>query len=210
MKYLVVIGDIVSSRRIPHRSQLQEQLAGVLTKLNREKESGVLSPYTITLGDEYQAVFTRADEVFRHAAAVLQSLHPVKARFSFGIGRIETAINPKQAIGMDGEAFYLARAGLEELKSRRSLFAVSGMHEPLTGLITQSLDIVSHLCRKWKKSRLQIFSMLYNQAPVKLIAAETHMTDKAVYKSIDAGALKTIHQLFDQITLLMNSSLVDR
>ena len=210
MKYIVVIGDIVSSRKVTQRSRLQHQLKATLDTLNRKKVRGAVSPYTITLGDEFQAVFTQADTLFSHAAEILLALHPVKARFSFGIGEIETPINRRQAIGMDGPAFHEARLGLEELKSRKSLFAVRGLQRPATGLIAPSLDLVSHLCVDWKRSRLKVFAMLLQRTPVKAIAASTGMTDKAVYKSIGAGGLHIIQRIDNQIVAAINSEVTGK
>ncbi len=207
MNYIVVIGDIVASRKVAQRARLQRDLKGVLETLNKENNRSVVSPYTITLGDEFQAVFTGTDSLFRHTMEILLALHPVKARFSFGIGAIATPINRKQAIGMDGAAFHQARQALEKLKKSRSLYAVAGLRGPVGGLTEQSLDLVSHFSRHWRRSRLQVFAMLTRQLPVKDIAASARMTDKAVYKTIDAGALRTILSIFRQVSAAMNEEL---
>ncbi len=210
MKYIAVIGDIVSSRRVAHRARLQTTMKEVLESLNRRSKVGMVSPYTITIGDEFQALFTRADDIFHHAAEILAALDPVKARFSLGIGTLETPINRAQAIGMDGAAFHEARRGLEELRERQSIFSVTGLDKPSDGLTTQSLDLVSHLVLHWKKSRIQVLAMLAQQVPVKEIAARMRISDKAVYKSIDAGALRTVLLLFHNITLLINAEIAKK
>ena len=207
MKYIVVIGDIVSSRKVAQRARLQSDLKRVLDAINRENNRFVVSPYTITLGDEFQAVFSGTDALFRHTAEILKALHPVKARFSFGIGTIETPINRKQAIGMDGEAFHRARQALERLKKHRTLYAVEGLAGTVGGLTAQSLDLVSHFSRNWRRSRQQVFAMLARQLPVKAIAKAAGMTDQAVYKTIDAGALRTILSIFHQVEIAMKEEL---
>jgi hypothetical protein len=99
---------------------------------------------------------------------------------------------------------------LEELRERQSIFSVSGLDRSSDGLTTQSLDLVSHLLLHWKKSRIQVLAMLSQQVPVKEIAARMGMSDKAVYKSIDAGALRTVLLLFHHITLAINAEIAKK
>jgi hypothetical protein len=74
----------------------------------------LISPYTITLGDEFQAVLKNARHLFGDIITILYVIYPTKIRFSIGIGDIQTPVNPNQAIGMDGTAFYNARTGIDK------------------------------------------------------------------------------------------------
>ncbi len=98
MRYLVLIGDIVASRNSARRHDLQEQMKAVFAELN-QNNAGLISPYTLTLGDEFQVVFNQADRVFTDIFAILAIL-PVKVRFSLGLGAITTDLNPVQALGV--------------------------------------------------------------------------------------------------------------
>jgi SatD family (SatD) len=205
MKKIVIIGDIVNSKRISQRSKVQLKLNSIFRKLNDDKS--LLSPYTITLGDEFQAVYNKADLIFNHIWQINSSVYPIKIRFSLGIGDITTKINRKNAIGMDGPAFYNARSGLLKLKESGFLLFVSADGLPFRELVTQSLLLVSHLSSGWKKTRLNIISLLYNNLNAAEIAKKLKITDKAVYKNIDAGALKIIINLTTEITKAINQSL---
>ena len=76
MKRIVLIGDIVSSKQITDRALIQERLAAALEELNNRQDPDLASPYTITLGDEFQAVFDSADALFCDAISILLALHP--------------------------------------------------------------------------------------------------------------------------------------
>jgi hypothetical protein len=89
---IVLIGDIVGSRDLDERSQIQRKLKRIFTLIKR-KRSFLLSPYTITLGDEFQAVYGRAEYLFVDILNILSSIYPVKARFAIGIGGLKTPIN---------------------------------------------------------------------------------------------------------------------
>jgi len=205
MKKLVLIGDIVASKRIKNRKEIQKKLQNLFKSFNNNKE--IISPFTITLGDEFQAVFSKADNIFKYLWEVLFAIYPVQVRFSFGIGDITTSINTVQAIGMDGPAFYNAREGLTELKQKAFLFNLVHSDEKKIMLIKQVLFLLSHLTSGWKESRFKILSLLYDDMSVFEVAKKMKISDKAVYKNIDAGALADIISITKIISMEINNLL---
>ena len=205
MKKLVLIGDIVASKRIKNRKEIQKKLQNLFKSFNNNKE--IISPFTITLGDEFQAVFSKADNIFKYLWEVLFVIYPVQVRFSFGIGDITTSINTVQAIGMDGPAFYNAREGLTELKQKAFLFNLVHNDEKKIMLIKQVLFLLSHLTSGWKESRFKILSLLYDDMSVFKVAKKMKISDKAVYKNIDAGALANIISITKIISMEINNLL---
>ncbi len=207
IKHLVLVGDIVASRSIIGRSALQEKLRVCLGQLNAKKREGLVSPYTITLGDEFQAVFSAPARIFQDGLTILLALHPVAVRFSCAIGEISTTINTKQAIGMDGPAFHDARATIDRLKKTDSLFAITSPDGAGLTLINHSLALVSHAIGKWPRSRLEILYRLSENHSVEQIARDLRVTEQAVYKSIEAGAIRTIVPMFEEITVRLRQIL---
>jgi predicted DNA-binding protein YlxM (UPF0122 family) len=206
LKKLVLIGDIVASKEIKNRKEVQKKLQTLFKSLNKNNKE-IISPFTITLGDEFQAVFSKADNVFKYLWEILYALYPVKVRFSFGTGDITTSINTTQAIGMDGPAFYNAREGLNELKQTAFLFNYVSEKERDVKLIKQILFLLSHLSSGWKDKRFKILSFLYDELSIYEIAKKMKITDKAVYKNIDAGALAIIISLTKNISVEINNHL---
>jgi hypothetical protein len=145
-------------------------------------------------------VFSAPDRIFRDALTVLVALYPVEVRFSCAIGEINTAINTKQAIEMDGPAFHEARATIDRLKKTKSVFAIAGPNDDGLALIKQSLVLISHTVRKWPLSRLMILVGVSENLNARQMARDLRVTETAVYKSIDAGGIKTIVPLLDEIT----------
>jgi len=206
-KKIVLIGDIVASRKIKKRKEIQQKMILLFKTINKRNRD-LASSLTITLGDEFQAVYNRADSIFSNIWQMLLSVYPEKIRFSLGIGEITTSINPKQAIGMDGPAFYKARSGLNELKQTSFLFNVTCEEISKLELIKQSLFLISHLSLNWKETRLQILTLLYEKMPANDISKKIKITDKAVYKNVDAGSLQVIISLTNEISKELNK-LVD-
>ena len=205
MNRIVLIADIVSSRKIKERDKMQKNLKTLLRKLN--KESGeIISPLTITLGDEFQCVYSSGNEIFRHVWQILDTAYPEKIRFSFGIGEISTAINKEQAIGMDGPAFYAAREGLSELKQKNYLFNISKntTDTEILSFIKSTVFLISFHTYGWKRNRIKIMSLLEEEMTVKKIAKKLNITEQAVYKNISNGGLQLISELTSELTLLIN------
>ncbi len=206
MKKLVLIGDIVASKKINNRAAVQKKLNKLFDRIN-EGNGSLESPFTITLGDEFQAVYKNADTVFPDIWEILFLLYPEHARFSVGTGSISTKINRQQAIGMDGPAFYNAREGLNELKENFYLFGVKGEGIINSELINQILYFTSHSVEKWKSTRMKIFKFLMEGLTIKEIAKKIKITDKAVYKNIDTSGMYLIMKIFNEISAALNAAI---
>jgi hypothetical protein len=206
-KYLVLIGDIVNSKKIKDRIAFNAKFQQALSALNA-RNPDILSPYTITAGDEIQAVFGSAVHVFRDAILILASIYPEKIRFSFGLGPLITPINPNQSIGMDGPAFYTARAGIDRLKKSGDLFHISGEGIPDLPLLQSCLQLLSFQIVDWKPNRLQTLIFLQEAASVKVIAEKLKVSEQAIYKTINAGALEVVIQLFAEISKYLDRGLM--
>lgn len=200
MKHVCVIGDVVQSRGVPERSHLQAQLQRSLGRINRARRDQLVSPCTITLGDEFQAIYRDATTLFSDFALVMRDVHPVRVRFSVGIGGLSTPVNRQRAIGMDGPAFHAARAGLSELKHSRSIFRITEANGEVPPWVNLALDLISHETRGWKKTRQSVFHALLERLEVRAIAREVDLTAAAVYKNINSGALWTLQGLLQEVS----------
>ncbi|MFO7786968.1 MAG: SatD family protein [Halospina sp.] len=205
MAYLVMIADVIGSRQLANRGQIQTQLEAELRTLSADR-AGLPSPYTITLGDEFQAVFDSADRVFPDVLAIIRALHPVGVRFALGIGPLSTAINPEQAIGMDGPAFYRARDLLERMKKEKRTIAVAGLPED-DGLQESALGLFDHQLRKWRPNRLDTLRLLIQGHEAAAIAEHLNITEQSVYKNIREGGLEHAIRLIQALIRRMNDAL---
>lgn len=206
--HIVLIGDIIHSKKLDNdfRKELQESLESVFNKINRETNT-LASPYTITLGDEFQAVYHSADDLFKHLWLIYAKIHPVLIRFSISVGEISTKINTEHALGMDGPAFYMAREQIDHMKEKKLLLSIATDYERFNRLINSSLQILEANLRTWKKNRFSVLYRYYEGKDVKQIAKEVGMSDVAVYKNINAGALEAIQVLTKTVSETMNEML---
>jgi len=182
---IAVIGDLVASRELPKRDEVQRLLSESLASLS-ERNRAIVSPYTITLGDEFQAVYCSATGLFLDLFTILRALHPVRARFALGVGPLTTPINPEQSLGMDGPAFHWSRSAMDRLKeqfsrkTRPGLFLMEGEQHEFR-LVNPSLLLISHICSRWKRNRLRVLELLMRGWQVDRIAEDLHVSQQAVY-----------------------------
>src|SRR5947199_82816 len=117
MRIAVIIGDVVRSSGIRNRSAFQQRFRRSLADLHGRP--GLLAPYTITAGDEFEAVYSDPTRIFHDVWALVATNHPHSIRFSIALGSLTTAVDPTNPLVMDGPAFHGARAGIQALKKDR-------------------------------------------------------------------------------------------
>ena len=110
--YLALIADVIDSKMVQERFNLQKQLEKTLRKMNELFGDYLASCFTLTLGDEFQALLKMDAPVFQIIDTLRSELSPTQLRFGIGLGEIVTAIDPLQSIGADGPAYWNARAAI--------------------------------------------------------------------------------------------------
>ena len=206
MEYAGIIADIVASRASIDRALLQQRLKEVLGEINHDRREALVSPHTITLGDEFQALYHDPCGLFADLWRVSAALHPARLRYAIGVGGLDTEVNREEALGMDGPVFHRARAAIEEAKELEVMFRVHG-DIPGLDLINHSLMLVSHAARDWNANRLAIQAAVSRGMAAKDIAESLAISESAVYKNIDAAALNTIKDLTRDIERMLAQAL---
>lgn len=110
--YLALIADVIDSKIVQERFDLQKQLEKTLQKMNELFGDYLASRFTLTLGDEFQALLKVDAPVFQIIDTLRSELTPTQLRFGIGLGEIVTAIDPLQSVGADGPAYWNARAAI--------------------------------------------------------------------------------------------------
>ena len=110
--YLALIADVIDSKMVQERFDLQKQLEITLQKINGLFADYLASCFTLTLGDEFQALLKVDAPVFQIIDTLRSELTPTQLRFGIGLGEIVTVIDPLQSVGADGPAYWNARAAI--------------------------------------------------------------------------------------------------
>ena len=110
--YLALIADVIDSKMVQERFDLQKQLEETLQTMNELFGEFLASNFTLTLGDEFQGLLKVDAPVFQIIDTLRSELTPTQLRFGIGLGEIVTDIDPLQSIGADGPAYWNARAAI--------------------------------------------------------------------------------------------------
>lgn len=209
MRYIALIGDIVASKKLSanERARLQERLEASTHALNRSrKRLRIASDFTITLGDEFQALFSRADHLWACLFTIERDLYPTELRFAIGVGDIVTAVKQRSAIGMDGPAFHEARAGIDVLREQEERYGIFGLR-PEPPFLTDTLSLISKQRSTWKLPRVETFLDLLQGAKPQQTAERLGLSSQAIYKNLADGSLEPIHRILQASVTTLNGAL---
>jgi DNA-binding CsgD family transcriptional regulator len=194
MVYLTLIADIIDSKELPRRGEVQDRLALSLKNIS---DRTLLSPFTMALGDEFQSVYKNGDTVILHIIQLLAEMYPIRIRFALGIGTLLTELNREMAIGMDGPAFHMARKGMGELKKKDySIIQVYGGDFRKSHYLNESLNLAMALLGGLKKNNLLTLNALLVGKSVEEISDELDISVRGVYKNIKTNRLLEFKNTF--------------
>lgn len=202
--YCALIGDIVGSRQLDQRWEVQEKLKAVLSDVNRRFEEDLAAKFTITLGDEFQGLLASTEELLVLVDTIRLSMHPVKIRFGIGIGPMATKINEKAALGADGPAYHVAREGLSTVKALNNKY-VQGFsdtrcyyYDPKTGstnelaIFNAALSAIGFIADKWTEKQRDIIKELESSdLSQREIGKKLAITQSSVQRRLDSAGYYT-------------------
>ncbi len=203
-KTIAVIGDLIDSKQIEDRFRFQQQFARDLKRIGLTRTE---SPYTLTLGDEFQALYTKANGLFYDLFHIRECLYPVRCRFSIALGEITTPINRKQAIGMDGPAFHEARWGIEQMKKESYPLGVRGLPDELGDFLHSAIKILWASTSGWNPNRMKILRMLYDQMRSSPESYGLKISERAINKNTRDAQLDDWVQLIHSAERQLNQLL---
>lgn len=200
-QYLAVIADLIGSRGIRNRGQLQKRLEETLERVNHSYKARMASPFTITLGDEFQGLLYSDAPVFQILDEIEHALHPQAARFGIGLGTMSTAIDPESSLGADGQAYWHARAAIDRVHDHddygmtRTCFL--GLTPARDAVANSVLALGDAMKRGLSQVQRETFGYLLKQGiyqpgfDQRAAAQGLHITPEALYKRLKLSGIKT-------------------
>ena len=200
--YCAIIGDIVDSKKIKNRKEIQTKLENVLLDINRNYEVDIAANFVITLGDEFQGLLKLPGNLTRVIELIKMELYPIKLRFGAGIGEIYTEINPIIAIGADGPAYYNAREAIDIIKKESNMYEKpyqdvryhlnSDKLTESNNLINALLSSCSLIESKWTIKQREVIKLAYiDSLSQKEISAKLELKNSSIQRRIDSAGYYT-------------------
>lgn len=164
-QYVAIIGDIVESKQIKDRKDIQKKFKNILTNINAKYSEDITSKFVVTLGDEFQGLLNNRNNIMRIICEIQMAMAPLELRFGIGIGGISTDINLDNSSEIDGSAYHRARKMIKEIESKE--FKYTERHSnimicseenniEIDELLNSILSVCTALKSKWTDRQKEI------------------------------------------------------
>lgn len=213
LKYIALIGDIMNSKEISNRFDIQEKLKYVLKKVNVIYTTNIACKFIITLGDEFQGLLSCGENVLDIIEYIQQEMYPVKIRFGIGIGKISTDIDSQKALGADGPCYYKAREAIENVKKEEQKSKTHASYiniqiendtEDLSKLLNTVLSLISILKDNWtNQQRETIKTIKYCGGNQVKCAKKLNIAQSSVQRRLSNGNYYSYKKAIDTLNLAL-------
>lgn len=201
MNYIALIGNIIHSKQVSNRSNTIEHLKQQLNSINHSFAQDFASPFTLTKGDEFQALCKPNPYIFLMIDQIqLAFRDQLEIKFGIGLGEILTAIDPKQSIGADGPAYWEAQKALKFILDKddygSSLVAFSSEYKQIDRVINPLLTSSDFIKATWNSSQTDLFEFLISNTiyqeefKQKPIAEKMKLSQSAFTKRLKSSGIK--------------------
>jgi hypothetical protein len=169
--HAVLMGDIVSSESTPSVLRLHEVFNAAIDAANRDARAKLVSPLTITLGDEFQGLCANLSDGMQ-VLRVLRArmlLEEVECRFVLGVISLETPINYERAWNMMGPGLAASRERLADKRDANAYrFELPGQRATET-LMEAVGAAITDVERNWTARQREIVLASAHATPAELV-----------------------------------------
>lgn len=174
--YIILMADIVDSRKAPQK-KLMKTFQKITNDINYEKSDVLLSPITITLGDEFQCIVKSVEAGVDIMIALdekrIQQQADFKLRYVLSEGIVDTPINQRIAYGMLGDGLTKARETLTNSKSAPHRYMFDLRNKEKSEALANSMLIYQSITDGWDVEKdYPLINMFIQLEDYKLVATE--------------------------------------
>jgi len=202
-KYVVIVGDVVKSRKIRDRLDYWEKLKIVADEINRNYRDVFYAPIVILKGDEISAVLKDPSSTYTIIREFQESFLPYNMRFVAVYGFIDVALETKNASLMDGPAFWKANKYLEEIKKKKKYVVINMGNETIDALITAVANLVAYIKNTWTSRELEIIRLYEKCRNQKKVAEKYGISQQAVSDALKRAYWQIVRDSEDTILKIL-------
>lgn len=186
--YIAFKTDMVKSKKIPDRGDVQEKFLKVAEDLNSRFSESFESRFVVTHGDEAQGLIkpTAADSVIEIIEALVEGIAPVQLRFGLGFGTLSTRLQ-EVSIGMDGEAWQKAKSAIEEARHSHQETCFRGFNFRVERLLEALTNLLLFHHSHWTKEQLEVIGWIRRGLSQSSVADLLGVSEAAVSKRLSAA-----------------------
>lgn len=209
MNRYIIMCDIIGSRQQQQKLVMQ-QFKSCTQYINDKYEKSILSPLTITLGDEFQAVIKSLDACIQILIDleeyIIAQQYLFKLRYVVHYGKIETKINTEIAYEMLGPGLTDARMFITSLKKSNERFYFKIKNETLGQIINHSFTILQQIVDNWAIEKDHAILHNFIQYKDYKVVADKLQKDRSLMwkreKSLHLVSYNSVKEILKNVTLL--------
>ncbi|HBM81631.1 MAG: SatD family protein [Clostridiales bacterium] len=187
MDYCAIIGDIVKSRELGNRVEVQKQFVGVVEHMVNDKyKEYIASRFTVTLGDEFQGLLYGkysylSCEIIKF---ISQNMKPVKLVYGVGIGGMDIQPDYSIAIRSDGPAYHNARSMVMRAKEKKPsiCFCTGSAEDELINSLIYLMEVYKDKMTPKQNQAIELYNKKKSQCAV---ADELKVTQGSVSRLLN-------------------------
>jgi hypothetical protein len=190
---LVLLGDVVGSRRIPDRRSFRKHVEQAFGELSRTREEALEVPIQLILGiDTFGAVVREAAAVPDLALDLWLALRPERARLIFARGPLDVGRGSTDFGRLDGPVLHAAKAAIVELEGRGDLLGFVGFGAGLDPALDAAGMLLGLACTAWTERQAEVVRHYRALGEQKAVARRLGVSPQAVSDSLKKSRYETV------------------
>lgn len=183
--HIILMADIVKSSK-GNAKALMKDFSAAVDKVNKNNHKQILSPLTITLGDEFQGVLKNVQAalqvIFELEEMCMTAATSFRLRYVIMEGEIQTEINKAKAHGMLGPGLTEARERLGSMKSTRTRFHVKLRDEDQTENLNLMFTIMQGIEDQWTKAQKKVVTAFLKFGDYRTVAQKLKKDPTTIWR----------------------------
>jgi hypothetical protein len=206
----VIISDIIGSRKLNDRERHEWQLflKSAIVQINEKFSNYIEASFMITKGDEFQGVLKEINSVHSIVMEFERLIFPLTMRFGVGHGVIQKmgSIIP---IEMDGQAFHLAQAALNEAKKKKHVIVIQTQNEYFNLQVNTIYQLIYAIKERWSDISYKRYWKYQECGTYERVAQEEGVSTQAVWDSLSNSHAMEVIQAERAIRKLLSEQAIN-
>lgn len=191
--------------------KLMRQFKELVTTINERKRENLISPLTITLGDEFQGITDTVENgiqtIFELEEMIFVQKFDLKLRYILVYGEIGTEINHAIAYEMLGEGLTAARKTLNSLKKKETRFMIrlNKDEQSREEYLNKALLIYQSVIDGWKEKDRAIVKEFLLHDDYKIVAQHVNIDPSNAWRRKKSLAIQGYRDIKSIISYILTA-----
>ena len=192
----VLLGDVISSKKIKDRAKFQEKLIKTCNAINQAYNDDIIANMKIIKGsDEIGCILGNLAPLYEIINRLFDDLYPVKIRFVMASGKIDTGFETEDISQMDGPAFHQASKLIMDLKKEKLIFNMLSSNKIMDTLLTNNINLIYLLKKRWSQEKIDIINAYERWSDQRKVASKLGISQQAVSYHLISSNWKEIKKM---------------